>query len=468
MMKLLLTLSACCCCVALFAGRSYTLAATRGDIVISSLSTSPELAPGDTLYIPAQGRYTSVQYRRLRGDSTHPIVIRWLPGSEVKAAYYQQLTSFNVSYVIIENMRHFNFGGTHKFSYAVHDVEFRNCQWVNPVGAYKDQPPIYWDDPYSPVSMVFKGKKAQTFYNITYRGCLFDGFQNITVIQLSTNWNENTPEIRRSICLDFEFTADTFRNITATAPVSVGAITGTGFGCRVNGCVFSNIMGPGSMHQNRSSSILWFGSIDVSGCLQENSYAHLLRCAPLGWSGMPGYFDNNTACRAWMNIVHNNLGYSIFEFDQDIRAGRDDLNSLHTIKAKCLFNTVFRTKRMLFDGPYYGFLADNLNQDSLELGYNLLVAPEYDFPFDVARGYIVAEIKTKPRYQSIPGNKIFKSWNRTILTDTTSFQPGPAVKLEKKPAQRYAFITTDFYGNPVAGGPAFAGAVDGPPPKKEP
>ena len=208
-------LISCLITVTSYAGRSYTLAATRGDITIGNRVTDPSLQPGDTLFIPAEGRYTSVQYRHLKGDSSSNIYVIWLPGSEVKSpAIYQQVSSFNVSYVTITGMRHFNFYGTHRFSYGIHDVVFRNCQWINPPGFYKDQPPLQWDDPYSPVSMVYKGRKYQTFYNVTYEGCLFDGFKNVNVIQISSNWNNSNNEINRSIALDFQFIADTFQNVT--------------------------------------------------------------------------------------------------------------------------------------------------------------------------------------------------------------------------------------------------------------
>ncbi|MEP6748014.1 MAG: hypothetical protein ABJB86_09830, partial [Bacteroidota bacterium] len=447
------------------AGNSYTLSATRGDIVISSLSTSPEMQPGDTLFIPADGKYTSVQYRRLKGDSLHKIYVIWLPGSQVKAtSFFQQLTNFSLSFVIIENMLHYNFYGTSKFSYGVHDVEFKNCQWINPQGAYKDQPPIQWDDPYSPVSMVFTGKKSQTFYNITYNGCMFDGFKNVNVIQISTNWNTNNNEIRRSMALDFKFIADTFQNVTTTAPVTVGAIVGTGFGCTVNHCVFKNIVGPGSSQNSHSTSIMWYGSIDVSDCFQENSYAQLLLCIPRGWSGLPGYLDKNTACRAWQNIIHNNLSFSAFGFNQDIGGNRNDLNGIHVVKATCIYNTVYRTKRSSYNGPNYGFVADNVHQDSLDCSYNLVVAPETDYAFDINRGYIVAVVLQKPKHQVTVGNKVFKSWARNIIEDTIHYRPGNPALIANGTKTGYSFITTDFYGNKIpVNGPAYAGAVEADP-----
>jgi hypothetical protein len=444
------------------AGKSYTLAATRGDIIISNLSTSPELQPGDTLFIPAEGKYTSVQYRRLKGDSANSIHIIWLAGSQVKApSFFQQLYNFNVSYAVIENMLHYNFYGTDKFSYWVHDVEFKNCQWINPPGAYKDQPPIQWDDQYSQVSMVFTGKKAQTFYNITYTGCKFDGFNNVNVIQISSNWNENNNEIRRSMALDFHFIADTFQNITNTFPVTVGAIVGTGFGCKVSHCVFKNILAPGSKQGSYSTAIMWYGSIDVSNCFMEDCYALLLRAVPTGWTGLPGYFEKNTGARVWRNIIHNSLCFSPFEFSQDLGGNRNDLNSIHKAKAGCYYNTIYRTKRDSYRGAYYGFVANNINQDTLDCSYNLMVAPEYDFPFDESRGYIVAVIATAPKHQKMVGNKVFKSWARNILQDTVHYKPGDAA-LIGNPSLEYSFITTDFNGkNLPAGGPAYAGAVEG-------
>src|ERR1700730_13737928 len=98
------------------AGKSYTLAATRGDLIIGNDITNPGLQPGDTLFIPAEGRYTSVVYRHLKGDSLNKIWVIWLPGSQVKLpGSFQQLSSYNVSYASIEGMRHYNFYATHRF-----------------------------------------------------------------------------------------------------------------------------------------------------------------------------------------------------------------------------------------------------------------------------------------------------------------------------------------------------------------
>jgi len=63
----------CLMALASHAGKSYVLEATRGDITISNTSTEPALVPGDTLFIPANGKYTSVQYRHLKGDSANKI-----------------------------------------------------------------------------------------------------------------------------------------------------------------------------------------------------------------------------------------------------------------------------------------------------------------------------------------------------------------------------------------------------------
>ena len=133
MMRIWYTVLFCFIVIQASAGKSYTLAATRGDLVIGNTITDPALRPGDTLYIPSNGRYTSVQYRHLKGDSAHKVWVIWLPGSRVTSPlFFQQLSSYNVSYAGIEGMRHYNFYGTQKFSYGVHDVIFQQCQWIDP------------------------------------------------------------------------------------------------------------------------------------------------------------------------------------------------------------------------------------------------------------------------------------------------------------------------------------------------
>ncbi len=452
----------CFSALAARAGRSYTLQATRGNIIISNSSTRPALQPGDTLFVPATAKYNSVQYQHLNGDSSNNIVVIWLPGSQISSPkQFQSLSNFDVRFVLIENMLHDDFYGVSKFSYAVHDLRFRHCRWINPKGSYKDQPCQQWDDPDMPARMVFAGKKFQTFYNISYQDCFFDGFRNANVVQVSTNWNTGTPEIKRSMALDITFTSDTFQNITNTYPATVAAIAGTGFGCQVRHCVFKNILGAGSVQNSHSASITWYGSIEVSECLQENSYAQLLRSCPLGWSGLPGYLEPATACRAWRNIIHNNLSYSAFEFNQNLGGNRNKENGLFPIKAVCLHNTVYRTKRNSYNGPYYGFVVDIVNQDSLECSFNLIIAPEYDYPFDTSRKYIVAIVSSKPKQLVAKGNKAFKKWDKTILRDTIGYEPGPALKLTGGAASVYSFIKTDFYGRPLPSGRgSYAGAVE--------
>ena len=462
MTKLIYLLFFCFTSLLSYAGKSYMLAATRGDVIISNSSTSPALQPGDTLFVPSAGRYTSVQYHHLKGDSINKVYVIWLPGSQVTSpVIYQQIKSYDMSYACVKGMRHINFYGTHIFSYGIHDVIFKSCQWINPPGSYKDQPPLQWDDPYSPVSMVYAGRKYQTFYNVTYTGCLFDGYKNVSVIQISSNWNNSNHEINRSIALDFSFVADTFQHITNTYPVSVQAVAGTGFGCKVRNCVFKEILGPGSVQKSHSSSILWYGSIDVSYCFQENSYASLLRSVPGGWSGMAGFLNKNTAVRVWRNIIHNNLSYSAFEFNRDIGGYRNEENGVYAIKALCVYNTVYRTHRASYNGAYYGFVADNVNQDTLECSYNLIVAPEYDYPFDASRGYIAASVSSAAKHQKLAGNKVFKTWSKSVLKDTLSYVPGEAALLNEVPVN-YPFITQDFAGKQLSPGklPAYAGALE--------
>ena len=112
-----------------------------------------------------------------------------------------------------------------------------------------------------------------------------------------------------------------------------------------------------------------------------------------------------------------------------------------------MYNTVFRTRRNSYNGPYYGFVADNVNQDSLECAYNLIVAPETDYPFDAHRGYIMAIISKEPGHQIMVGNKVFKCWNKNIVQDTIDFVPGAAAALlGNPPAANYSVITVDFAG----------------------
>ena len=75
---------------------------------------------------------------------------------------------------------------------------------------------------------------------------------------------------------------------------------------------------------------------------------------------------------------------------------------------------------------------------------------------------MVAVISSKPKHQKVTGNKVFKSWNPGILKDTIHYQPGEAALIANHTAAGYSFITEDFYDKRLsAGGPAYAGAVEG-------
>ncbi len=448
----------------------YTLRITSGNIVISNRSTSPALVAGDTLFIPANGAYTNVQYQHLRSDTSNRIHIIWLPGSIVTSAdVFQQSYDFNVTGVVIENMRHYNWFGTRKESYNIHHTDFVRCSWVNPKGSYKPQPCIQWDDQFAEVPMNFTGRKAQTFYSNSYIDCKFDGFFNVTVMQLSSNWNNANKEINRSICLDFVFLRDTFMNVANSRGTGVGAIAGTGFNCRIEGAYFKNISGPGSGHGAHNQSILWYGTINVSRSRQEDCYAAMLRCIPLGWTGLPGYRDA-AACRFYRNIIVRQLNYSAVEFGQNNAGNRDTARGFFPCNAICVYNTVYSTVRVTHNNPgfYYGFVCDVVNQDSIECKYNAGVRLEYDYPYDLKRGYAVAMVSKAARKTAIADNKIIRQYSKAVFADTLRFAPGPMLKLDK-PGETYPFMDKDYNGNPLpASGPLYAGAVEFPASAKQP
>lgn len=455
------------CCIFLFLpvwlfATQYTLRVTSGNIIISNRSTTPALVAGDTLFIPGNGAYANVQYQNLRSDTANKIHIIWLPGSMVTSPdVFQQSYDFNVTGAVIENMRHYNWFGTRKESYNIHHTDFVRCVWTNPKGSYKPQPCIQWDDQFAEVPMIFTGKKTQTFHSNSYIDCRFDGFFNVTVIQLSSNWNNANKEINRSICLDFVFLRDTFMNVANTPGTTVSAITGTGFNCRVEACYFKYTSGPGTGHGAHSQSILWYGTIDVLRSRQEDSYAAMLRCIPLSWNGLPGYRDN-AACRFYRNIIVRQLNYSAVEFGQNNPGNRDTARGFYPCNAICVYNTVYSTVRVTHNNPgfYYGFVCDVVNQDSIECKYNAGVKLEYDYPYELKRGYAVAMVAKAARQTAIASNKIIRQYSKDVFADTLHFVPGPLLRMEK-PGENYPFMDKDYAGNPLpVGGPMYAGAIE--------
>ncbi|MEO6316032.1 MAG: hypothetical protein ABIU63_07230 [Chitinophagaceae bacterium] len=441
----------------------HTLQAVSGSIIISNNIVTPALADGDTLYIPGGGAYTNVEYQNLTSDTVKKIHIIWLKGSVVfSPVTFQQCYDFNVVGVVIENMHHFNWYGTRKESYNMHNIDFVKCVWNNPKDSYKAQPCIQWDDQFAAKPMVFTGNKAQTFYNNRYIDCRFDGFLNVTVVQLSANWNRANKEINRSICLDFVFLRDTFTNVANTPGTTVSAISGTGSNCRVEACYFKYISGPGTGHAAHSQSILWYGTIDVLRSKQEDSYAAMLRAVPLAWTGLPGY-RNNAACRFYRNIIVRQLNYSAVEFGQNNVGNRDSAHGFYQCKAICVYNTVYATVRVTHNRPgyYYGFVCDVVNQDTIECKYNAGCKLEYDYPYDsLKRGYAVATVSRAALQSDIAENKIIPKYTTAVFLDTFHFVPGPLLRLQK-PGEKYDFSDTDYAGNKLPlSGPLYAGAIE--------
>ncbi len=442
---------------------SYTLGTLSGGITISNTTTSPSLVGDDTLFIPATGTYSSVQLQNLNGTSGHFIHIIFLGTNQITSpASFQQPSDFNSSYVKIDNEQYYNWYGHLTHSYLLHDITYSRFRVVNPTGSYKNQPFETWDDAFASTSMVFTGSKSQTFYNIQYLNCKWEGYADVTPLSFGSQWG-SAGETKRSICTDITMAYDTFNHITATSASTPAAIYATAFNMVVHHSQFTDVAGVGSSHSSHNEAILWYGSGDAYDNYAAGNYAQFIRAVPLSWNGLAGYVGATVQMRFWNNIIYNQLSYSPFEIGQNNKGNRTSGNGLNITRATVVFNTIYRTVRASYNPPgyYYGYVCDDVNQDTLDVSNNLIMLPENDYTYDASgrNNYTVAVISASPAFLTNNGNKPFATWTSSITQDTVSYIPSTSSALLDASVGTYSFRTTDYYGNAMNGTPD-VGAVE--------
>lgn len=449
---------------------SYILSATSGAVIISNTSTTPSLVGDDTLFIQSIASFSNVQYQNLNGSAGHFIHIVWLPGSMVTSPFptFQQPSDFSNSYVKVDAQYVYNWYGKETKSTRIHDFYYSHCQWVNPTGSYQQQPPIQWDDAFASPDMVFTGSISQTFYNIKYLDCKWDGYLNVVPMNVSSFWGSGT-EPKRSIGLNWEFARDTFQNITTdnTNPsgTTVAGISGTGFNWKVHDCRFFNIMGVGSFQHAHSASILFWGSGDFYNNYQGSSYASLVRGVPLSWSGLVGYQGNDSSLiRIWNSITFNSESYSAFELGQNNKANRTSGNGCYVARASVYNCTVYRTVKASYNAPYHGAICDDVNQDTLDVSFNMIMLPETDVTFDsTTNEYVVPIISAAPTNLTKNGNKIYPVFSTAVIQDTVNlgaYYPSAGSPLING-GILLPYRLFDYYGNAIVDS-ADIGAVQRP------
>lgn len=453
-------------CQNVYAGTVYTLTQNSGTLTLTQTMESHTFLSGDTVKLAANGVYDLVQAQTLNGSTGNNIVVLG-NGSRSTQSSFQQPVWSNVSFVKFVNLLDSNWFGKHTFSFTVHDVTFDHCQASNNSSQYNTQPYWQWDNP-AITTMVFTGSKLQTFYNITVSHCRFEGFTSIggAVLTIGSGWGSGT-EPKRSIALDWLFDTDTIQNIYNTQIGSSGTgqtvdgIFGTGWGIEIKNCKFLRILPVVGAYQNsHTAAITWYGSVKVHNNRQDSCYAQMARVTPSGWSGLPGYVGNGTASYQYNNIIHNQYSYSAFEVNQNNLANRTPTNGVYPTRDTCVQNTVHRTPRHSYNGNYYGYICDNVNQDTLYCGYNYIMNPEWDFPYrpDLRDKYSVAQVSMPDPDSTNVGNLPFQTWVSTIVEDTIGYLPtigGPLSNL----GHVFSFRKYDYNGDSIVTTTPDVGAV---------
>jgi hypothetical protein len=421
-----------------FAGNHYTYGASSGVLDIKPTSVTPLLKAGDTLDFPANGVYTAFAVSNVQGAPDDSIVFRFLPGAIITTSYAHVMGDWtNVAYVKVIGLNSRNNMGTPiALRGKCHSISFEHCQIVNDPGKYSEHAAIIVDDSYGS-DMYFTGSKAQTFYDIEWKYSRIEGYQHTDVVRLGTDNN-------RSICTDFVFACDTFRNMTNAGSMPVVPIAGTGFNFKIYDCVFENIMstaGAGGVHVG---NIFLYGYAEIYNNKFSNCYANDVRLCPLQWTGLPGYSGANARTRIYNNISFHKLSYSAFETSKNNAGPRISGNNGKVMlgRTDIYNNTVYYTKRASYNGDYYGFIAD-VYADSVTVHHNVIIAPEVDRAWDPkGRNYIVCMPGGPKAAFDSSNNRVFRTLAEAGITDTVQWKlsaSSPLVNAADNNGQRAAF-----------------------------
>jgi hypothetical protein len=434
-----------------------------GAPVITKNSTNPALMGGDTITLT--GNFDEISLQGLDGLGKE-IVIDACGATQTSPVNFHQPEWFDLHYVKLLGLKSFNWNGTIKASYYINNFTIESCQFINPLGNYKNQPVLQFDNA-GYTQMIFTGDKNQTFYNNKIVRCRIDGFQDVTPVNFGSYWTHGTTDVNRSIFLDGEMYLDTVRNITNTNN-AVNVISGTGFGMKIHDCVLDSMEANTDAHQhNHAAEVLWYGSIDFYNNRMSNNYAAALRSITLGWTGLPGY--RHVAVRMYNNIIHKQLSYSAFEVSRNGAGDRDSAHGFLPIPSYCINNTIDSTVRHSYNGDYYGFVLDVVNAgldnkthtDSVFCYNNIIANPEYDRSYDsVQRKYITAIVSMAPTEIAVANNMVFKTFNQSVFTDAINYMPAKGSALIDKAVKQFSFRKTDINGRAKAGNAFDLGAVE--------
>ncbi|HMC85872.1 MAG TPA: hypothetical protein VKI61_10110 [Chitinophagaceae bacterium] len=443
--------------------KNYKYEIHSGTPIITGISTSPSLTGGDTITIT--GNFDDISLQDIDGKGKE-IVIDARCAMQTSPVVFHQPEWYNLHYVKLLGLKSYNWNGTIKASYYIDHFTFELCRFINPIGNYKDQPAIQFDNPRY-TQMIFMGNKNQIFYNIKIIKCRIDGFRDVTPVYFGSYWTPGTAEVNRSICLDGEMVLDTFRNITNTS-LAVNVISGTGFGMKVHDCVLDSMEANADAHQhNHAAEVFWFGSIDFYNNRMSNNYAAALRSVTMGWAGLPGY--RNAAVRMYNNIIRKQLSYSAFEVSRNGAGERDSAHGFLPIPAYCINNTIDSTVRHSYNGDYYGYVLDIVNagldnkthSDSVFCYNNVIADPEYDRQYDSSqRGYVAAIVSSPPTEIAVGNNKVVRKFSKDVFTDAIHLTPSANSILIDKAVKEFSFRKTDINGHAKNGNAFDLGAVE--------
>lgn len=443
--------------------------ASSGSIVVDGTGTSGNhaLSHGDSLDFPGGFVWLDIVFQNIQGILNDSIVIV-NPRVGNSTCTFCTGDLLNLNYVKFINYTSHNNASTVIFAKAinatagtgVYNCTFDHCKFWNDPGSFSSQCMVIFEDQFNASSpMYFTGNINQTYHDITFQYCDFEGLINTDGFRRGT-------DTTRSICLHFNIQYDTCKYMINTTGIAPEWFTANNcYGGKIHDNVFVNFMYPtpycGSCsYTGHTTWIALFGNDSIYNNRVDSGYVNSFRVEGMQFNGLPGFMG---PCKVYNNIDTRHYHYSMMEWSRNNMIAGNWINRMDgyadSNSCQVYNNTLYFTNRDVVNGVYSGMLVDKY-ADSLTVYHNAVIAPEVDFTFDLAtRGYIIFDGNGIGGPLDTADNQVIATWALANLQDSISFRPLKTSSLYRSASNHAPTVLTDFFNKPKPL-PANKGAVN--------